>query len=188
MADDSDRTVRPGAAVVGRREHPAADTGDAEHVEEPAADERAIYRFRLTPGRQVEPLGGPGERAVEQFGLACRDLVPDRIRPRAVGEQRETAGIAHGQRAQDEAVEDREQGRVRADAERERQHGDGREARIPGDLAEAVPQILCELVHQAVPAHSCLRSSQRASDLSRSIGSRVPARSFAARIRSAVSP
>jgi len=34
----------------------------------------------------------------------------------------------------------------------------------------------------------CLRSRQRASDLSRSIGSRVPARSFAARIRSAVSP
>ena len=31
-------------------------------------------------------------------------------------------------------------------------------------------------------------SSQRASDLSRSIGSRVPARSFAARIRSALSP
>src|SRR4029450_13175058 len=72
MADDSDRAVRPsthargvlscaegrrGAAVVGRREHPAADTGNAEHVEQPAADERAIDRFRLTAGRQVEPLG-----------------------------------------------------------------------------------------------------------------------------------
>ena len=66
------------------------------------------------------------------------------------------AGIAHGQRAQDQAVEDREQGRVRADAERERQHGDGRDARIPRALAEAIPQVPRELIHQKVPAHSCL--------------------------------
>ena len=39
-----------GAAVVGKREHPAAETGDAEHVEEPAADVRAIDWFRLTAG------------------------------------------------------------------------------------------------------------------------------------------
>jgi hypothetical protein len=110
----------------------------------------------LTAGRQVGPLGRPGERAVEQLGLARHDLVPDRIRPRAVSEERETAGIAHRQRPQDQAVEDRKQGRVRADAERERQHGDGREARIPSYLAEAVPEIVCELVHQEVPSHPCL--------------------------------
>ena len=57
----------------------------------------------------------------------------------------EAAGIAHGQRAQDQAIEDREQRRVRADAERERQHGDGREAGVPDDLADAVPQIVREL-------------------------------------------
>jgi hypothetical protein len=86
MADDGDRTVRhssrgQGPAVVGRHEQPAADGGDAEHVEELPADVRAIDRFRLTAGRQIEPLGGPGERTVEQLALACLDLVPDRIGP-----------------------------------------------------------------------------------------------------------
>ena len=63
------------------------------------------------------------------------------------------AGIAHRQRPQDQAVEDREQRRVGADAERERQHDDGREAGISSNLPDAVPEILCELVDQEVPPH-----------------------------------
>ena len=81
MADDGDRPICLSAAVISRREHPSADTGDAEHLEEPAADVRAVYRFGLTAGRQVEPLRRPGERAVEQLGLPHLDLVPDWIRP-----------------------------------------------------------------------------------------------------------
>ena len=68
----------PSSAGVSIRPRMA---GDAEHVEEPAADVRAVHGFGLTAGRQVEPLGGPRERAVEQLGLACPDLVPDRIGP-----------------------------------------------------------------------------------------------------------
>src|SRR6185503_12219263 len=79
MADDGDRPIC--AAVISRREHPSADAGDAEHLEEPAADVRAVYRFGLTTGRQVEPLRRPGERALEQLGLPHLDLVPDWIRP-----------------------------------------------------------------------------------------------------------
>ena len=52
-------------AIVFRREHSAAEAGDAEHAEEAAADVRSVYRFSLTSGRQVEPLRGPGERTVE---------------------------------------------------------------------------------------------------------------------------
>ena len=81
MTDDGDRTVRRGAAVVGGRDHPAAHGGDAEHVEEPAADVRAVDEVALAARRQVKRLGGPRERAVEQLGLACPDLFPDRIGP-----------------------------------------------------------------------------------------------------------
>ena len=62
---------RRDAAVVARREHLAADTGDAEHVEERPLDVRADPQ--VPPDRRptkVEPLGRPGERAVEQLGLA----------------------------------------------------------------------------------------------------------------------
>ena len=54
MTDDGDRTVRRAAAVVGRRDHAAAYGGDAEHVEEPAADVRAIHEVALAARRQVE--------------------------------------------------------------------------------------------------------------------------------------
>ena len=82
MTDDGDGAVRRGAAVVGGRDHPAADGGDAEHVEEPAADVRAVHG--VASGRSADrsnALGGPRERAVEQLGLACPDLFPDRIGP-----------------------------------------------------------------------------------------------------------
>ena len=56
MTDDGDRTVRRGAAVVGGRDHPAAYGGDAEHVEEPAADVGAVHEVALAARRQVERL------------------------------------------------------------------------------------------------------------------------------------
>src|SRR6185295_19352194 len=99
------------------------------------------------------PLAGPRERPVEQPGLACPDLVPDRIRPGPVEEQREAAGVADGQGPEDQAVEDREERRVGADAERERHHGDGGKAGTSSKLADAVPQILREFIDDEVPAH-----------------------------------
>ena len=68
------RAVRRGAAIVGGSDHPAPNGCDAEHVEEPAADVRAVDGVALAARRQVKRLGGPRERAVEQFGLACPDF------------------------------------------------------------------------------------------------------------------
>ena len=95
MTDDGDGAVRPSTrargvlssaegrrgAVVGGRDHPAPYGCDAEHVEEPAADVCAVHGVALAARRQVEALGGPRERAVEQLALACPDLLPDRIGP-----------------------------------------------------------------------------------------------------------
>ena len=82
----------------------------------------------------------------------------ERRAPLAVAEQREAARIAHGKRAKDEAVEDREECRVRADPEREGQHGNGREAGIARDLpavqvdALQIEQVVVNLVRNAAEA------------------------------------
>jgi hypothetical protein len=81
MTDDGDWAVGRGSAVVGGRDHPAPYGCDAEHVEELAADVRTVHRVALAARRQVKPLRGPRERAVEQLGLACPDFFPDRIGP-----------------------------------------------------------------------------------------------------------
>ena len=61
--------------VVGGRDHPAPYGCDAEHVEEPAADVRAVHGVALAARRQVEALAGPRERPVEQLALACPDFL-----------------------------------------------------------------------------------------------------------------
>ena len=73
MADDGDGAIRRGPAVIGGREHPAAQGSYTEHVEEVAADVGAVHERGASAFRQVEALGGPRECAVEQLGIACAD-------------------------------------------------------------------------------------------------------------------
>ena len=49
-----------------------------------------------------------------------------------------------GQRAQQDGVDDAEDGRVGADAQRERHQGDGREQLVPGEQVEAEADVLEE--------------------------------------------
>src|ERR1051325_340216 len=53
-------------------------------------------------------------------------------------------GVAKGKWPQQELVDDREDRGVGADAECEREHGDGREGFVFGEYARAVANVLCE--------------------------------------------
>jgi hypothetical protein len=71
--------------------------------------------------------------------------VGDLIRPFR-GED-EPVRLRIGQRAQQHAVDDREDGGVGADAQRQRQHRDGGEAGAARELPRPVPQVLPQGVH-----------------------------------------
>src|SRR6185436_1864461 len=62
----------------------------------------------------------------------------------------DAAWIAKRQPLQQHRVDDREDGRVRADAERKRQHGDEREARRTKAETDGVTDVLKGSVHEAV--------------------------------------
>src|SRR5206468_7090141 len=90
--------------------------------------------LRLTAGREIETRCVPREDAVEQLA-PLPDLFPDWIRVgadpsgRIVAEQHELLRRLYRQRPQQQAVDDGEDGGVRADAERERKDGDDRHDR-----------------------------------------------------------
>ena len=158
MTDDDDGTIRCSAAIVCRHEQTTAHRTHAEFVEEPPAYVCAVDGHGSAALREVEALARPRKGAVEQLVLAGPDLLPHGIRPGAVGEQREAGRIADGQRAQDQAVEDREQRRVGADAERERADDREREARA---LAQATHEsrMSCRTLSIARIAHTSRASS-----------------------------
>ena len=135
VADDGNRAVGTAAApVVGVGERPAENRRHAEGLEVPSAGPHAVDVIGFTARRQIEPVAGPRRGAREEIG-SLPNLIPDRIRPRVVGERPRVEGLDERQplrfldRQRAEAVDQREDGRVRADAERERQRGDDRHDR-----------------------------------------------------------
>jgi hypothetical protein len=90
-----------------------------------AAARRAdpVERQRLAPQELVD-LGR------EQPPRAGRRTAGGRALAEALGEQHEPAGLADRQRFEQDGVEEREDGSVGADAERQRQHSDDRESRL----------------------------------------------------------
>ena len=83
---------------------------------------------------------------VEEVGISERSLVePGHF----FIDGDELAGLRVGQRIEQHAVDYRKERSVGADAERERQNGDGGEGRRLGEQAECVTQVLEESVHAA---------------------------------------
>jgi hypothetical protein len=135
VADDGHRPVGSAAAhIVGGAECPSEDGGYAERIEDAAARPHAVDHLRLPATREVEASRLPREGAPEER-LSLANLFPNRVGPaRAPGR----AGIAeadqllrrfHRQRSQNQAVENGEDGAVRPNPERQRQHGDERDDR-----------------------------------------------------------
>ena len=136
--------------VILRREQPANDGRHAERVEEVAADKEAIDRHRLAGYRQraLAATVAERQRAVEGLPVTA-DLIEGRVTeggPRAavapVRQDHQALRMGHRQRPQDEAVDEREDRGVRADAERERQDGYGGDDRSGDERADGETEIL----------------------------------------------
>jgi hypothetical protein len=152
VADDGvGSATRP---VVARLQQAAPRGHDTERVERVAAHPRAAHQVpRVALAHlHVEPRR-PGEDAREGL-LVVSDLLPERIRERIPPAVDAEAAVAPGnldrdqrpgrldrQGSQPHCIEELENRRVGADAERQRQDGDRRESRAPSNLPHAVPQI-----------------------------------------------
>ncbi len=104
----------------------------------------------MTSSVVVVPSGCSSDVSVADASFRVpMTLLKIALRSRNCSEEDETRRIADRQRLQQDRVEQREDGRVRADAERERQHRDGRERRMPRERAQRVADIARERIHPA---------------------------------------
>ena len=150
VADHCNGTSAPASAtIVVCSECAPENRRNTEHLEETAADPQAVNRLRWPSSRKVEAIVGPRHGAVEQRRLAGANLFPDRVRPGTALDNREAIGCPDGKRANQQAVDQREDRRVGADAERQREDGDGREDGRLGQHSHAVTDVLPDLLEPA---------------------------------------
>ena len=103
--------------------------------------------------RRIRDRSHVGQRA-----LAAAECLVHRVEQHEsfVPEQRthndEAVRIGDGKRPHDHGVEHREDRGGRADAQCQRQHGDGRERRARAEYANGIPQILNRVIDQAQAA------------------------------------
>ena len=148
MADDCDG-LRPSFVVFGNERSPE-NRLDPEHGEEPGRHTGARHALRLRPIRtKVGGTGPVGGGAREEIGL-LRPINEIQIRDVAVGNARlrifsfdvdDAFRVRKRQRSEENAVDQTEDGGVRANAEPERNNGDGGEAGIFEKHPPGVPQI-----------------------------------------------
>ena len=150
VADDGHRALRTAAAaIVLGGEGPPQDRGNPQHVEEAAAGQDPLHELGLSARREVESGVAAGHGTVEEAVLALADLLPDGVRPGTALQPHELSRVAHGKGAQDQAVEEREDRRVGADAQGQRQRGDEGEDGALAEHACAVAQVLAEVLEEA---------------------------------------
>ena len=130
--------------VVGLRQRAAGDGGDAEHLEHAPADPESLDHVRRGGRRQVEPIVAPREGVRGERLLPIADRLPDRIGPGVVGQQHELLRVADRQRLERQAVQDGEEGRHAADAEREREHAERRHHRRGAERSPRVAPVDCQ--------------------------------------------
>ena len=153
-ATDEDHGCRTEPVVCGV-EVTARHGVDSEDAEEVGRDHLAAEVLGLPSSGHVGVLPAERGQALE----AAAVLLPvDEVRigdrharevRRRLAEPHQAVGIAVGQRLEENAVDDAEDGGVGADPERQRDHRDGREARVPGQHAQAVPNVLEQDPHVA---------------------------------------
>ena len=157
------RTAR---AVIGIDEDPASQRWNAQHTEEAAADVYPLGAPDFADACQVKTGRPPGRDTGERF-LAVTNLLPLGVRQFGIAAE-EVAGPAAGpadahldqffgvgyrQHTQADGIDDLEDGGVRADAECERQDGDGREPRCPPQEPEPEAHVTPERVQAADGVH-----------------------------------
>ena len=154
-----DHHVVMARCVLVRSEHAAQRRLDPEHREERpgavhdvqafgvvAAGERALRptpETELVPRPRLRPVVLVlGPRGGERHQVHRRELRPHHGQP---------VRLRVGERSQEHPVHDAEDRRVRADAERQREHEHHGEARSAGELPERVLEILSEVLHDRLP-------------------------------------
>ena len=142
--------------VVGSAEVAADDRRLAERAEEIRGDHGTAEALRLVRAGEVVVLiavdGHRRERLrhalpVEEIQVADRPFVESR---RVVVDGGELAGVGIGERVEQHAVDDGEERGVRADAEREGEHGGRREAGRLEQHANRVAQIVQQCAHASL--------------------------------------
>ncbi len=126
--------------VVVGAESASGVRGELEHSEEVAGDEPRHgmlgCRAAVRSDHDVEISGGTigvearqnivmvTDVAIQRIGheIGRRRSRPPRVDGRRIAERHQLLGVRHRQRAQEQRVDEREDGRVRADAERQREH------------------------------------------------------------------
>jgi hypothetical protein len=149
------RGVRENRVVVGARLslvvlESASDEGPTpERREERRSDRQRAQLFRLALGGEVDAShreqrgvleGGRLGFPVDVIGNRdrCLGQADERI---PVPDEHEPVGIAVRQRAEQDPVQEAEDGGVGADAERQCQHGDGRKNGLLAERADRVPDV-----------------------------------------------
>ena len=149
VAED-DHGVLARHGFVGAK-RPADRGRHLQEIEHVPGDEPAGEPFRA--GRADERRAGPVERAdVREDGVLLPPVEEGR---RGHGEApellqelvhaHELVGMRIGERTEEHAVDDAEDGAAGADAERQRQDGHDREARGPGELTDGVARVAHEV-------------------------------------------
>ena len=166
VADDGDRPVgAAAAAVVGLGERPADERRDAERVEHAGRRPDAVDEFGDAAIRQIEALRVPREDAVEQLADRWRsrarsDRSMNRWLARIVSQDRELVRRFDRQRAERQAVDQREDRGVRANTEGERQHGDRADDRRRDQLPERDADVV-SIAHAAAGPRSLRQLEKR---------------------------
>ena len=160
VGENDDRMALIDLIVFLRVEHAPGGGPDPQHGEEVAGDE-----LGLEPFGSVVDADGRGHQTpahdLGQRGGALLIVLVNRIRmhPRAriaavVGpflvEHDELVGVLHRELAKQNLVDQREDGRVCPDSQRQRQDGHGGKQRAPAQAAQCIPQVGKDLSHRAI--------------------------------------
>ena len=129
------------------------DRRGAEDVEEAGRRLHAAHANRLAAAGEVDDVLAVSGDARQHRRIALhveivrgRERGVDALRRRA-GDAKDTVGLRVGKRPQHHAINEAEDGGGAADAERERDQRDEREARHASKRSEGVPQVLTEYAH-----------------------------------------
>jgi hypothetical protein len=142
------RSGRRPRLVVGRRERATEKRLHAQDLEVLRLHHRAVQSLRVARAGEVEGPAAQEQRDLLE-GLALRAPVLA-VEDRDVAlarDEREPLGLRERQGPEHHRVHDAEDRGVRADAERQRQERDGREARALGQPAQREPHVLEQCIH-----------------------------------------
>ena len=148
----------PSDGLFFRQKGPSRDRLDAERREEVGAHEESLHVLGLVPANEV---GGPpferGEvlertnRSPEIEVVGRRDgLAPVLVGRFGEAHERDPIDVGHRERTEHERVKHREDRRVGAKTQRERQHDDGAHRRALQDAATGVTRFEDKGSHQGV--------------------------------------